>query len=202
MFLKKRIVQISVIILIITFSLFFYNKKNENVVIGGNFELVNHLGKKTTNKDFRNNFLLIFFGFTNCPDTCPNTLNNISKVMDQINQSNDIVPLFITVDPERDTVKVLQKYLTNFHPKVIGLTGTSEQINLVKEKYKIFSKKVMEVDKKNKTVHDHHNDHDHGGYGVDHTTIIYLMDKKGNYLTHFSSDTTNLQLVKKINQYL
>ena len=60
----------------------------------------------------------------------------------------------------------------------------------------------METDEKNKTVHDHHEDHDHGGYGVDHTTIIYLMDKKGNYLTHFSSDTTNLQLVKKINQYL
>ena len=196
MFLKKRIVQISVIILIITFSLFFYNKKNENVVIGGNFELVNHLGKKTTNKDFRNNFLLIFFGFTNCPDTCPNTLNNISKVMDQINQSNDIVPLFITVDPERDTVKVLQKYLTNFHPKVIGLTGTSEQINLVKEKYKIFSKKTMHSKKEG------HENHDHGKYGVDHTSIIYLMNKKGKYIVHFSPENTVSNIVEKIDHYM
>ena len=113
-----------------------------------------------------------------------------------------MVPIFITVDPERDTVLKLKNYLSNFNSKIIGLSGTNLQINDVKEKYKIFSKKVMGMDEKNKTVHDHHNDHDHGEYGVDHTTIIYLMDKKGNYLTHFSSDTTNLQLVKKINQYL
>ena len=196
MFLKKRIVQISVIILIITFSLFFYYKKNENVVIGGNFELVNHLGKKTTNKDFRNNFLLVFFGFTNCPDTCPNTLNNISQVMDQVNQSNDIIPLFITVDPERDTVNVLQKYLTNFHPKIIGLTGTSEQINLVKEKYKIFSKKTIHSKK------EEHKNHDHGKYGVDHTTIIYLMNKKGKYVVHFSPENTVSNIVEKIDHYM
>ena len=196
MFLKKRIVQIFVIILIVTSSLFYYQKKNKKVPIGGNFKLVNHLGNNTTSKDFKNNFLLVFFGFTNCPDICPNTLNNISKVMDQLDKNVSIIPLFITVDPERDTVEVLKKYLTNFHPKIIGLTGTNEQIDSVKKKYKIFSKKVMQIEKES------HVDHDHGDYGVDHTTIIYLIDKKGNYLTHFGTETNSSLIIEKINQYI
>ena len=196
MFLKKRIAQILVAILIITVSLFFYHKKNKKVAIGGNFELVNHLGKNVTNKDFKNNFLLVFFGFTNCHDTCPNTLNNISEVMDQFDKSVNIIPLFITVDPRRDSIEVLKKYLTNFHPKIIGLTGTNEQITFVKKKYKIFSKKVMPIEKEG------HVDHDHGDYDVDHTTIIYLMDKKGRYLTHFSTETNNSLMLEKINQYM
>jgi len=194
MFLKKRIVQIFVIILIVTSSLFYYQKKNKKVPIGGNFKLVNHLGNNTTNKDFKNNFLLVFFGFTNCPDICPNTLNNISKVMDQLDKNVSIIPLFITVDPERDTVEVLKKYLTNFHPKIIGLTGTNEQIDSVKKKYKIFSKKVMQIEKESHV--------DHGDYGVGHTTIIYLMDKKGNYLTHFGTETNSSLIIEKINQYI
>ena len=96
----------------------------------------------------------------------------------------------------------LKNYLTNFHPNIIGLSGTNLQINDVKKKYKIFSKKVMDMKKENGESNNHHDSHDHGGYSVDHTTIIYLMNKKGNYLTHFSPDTTNTQLVKKINQYL
>ena len=194
MFLKKRIVQIFVIILIVTSSLFYYQKKNKKVPIGGNFKLVNHLGNNTTSKDFKNNFLLVFFGFTNCPDICPNTLNNISKVMDQLDKNVSIIPLFITVDPERDTVEVLKKYLTNFHPKIIGLTGTNEQIDSVKKKYKIFSKKVMQIEKESHI--------DHGDYGVDHATIIYLMDKKGNYLTHFGTETNSSLIIEKINQYI
>ena len=160
------------------------------------------MGQKVTNESFNGYYRLVFFGFTNCPDFCPNTLNDIGIVIDEIDKNHLLVPIFITVDPQRDTVLKLKNYLTNFHPNIIGLSGTNLQINDVKKKYKIFSKKVMEIDKENKNVQDHHNDHDHGGYGVDHTTIIYLMDKKGNYLTHFSPDTTNTQLVKKINQYL
>ena len=194
MFLKKRIVQIFVIILIVTSSLFYYQKKNKKVPIGGNFKLVNHSGNNTTRKDFKNNFLLVFFGFTNCPDICPHTLINISKVMDQLDKNVSIIPLFITVDPERDTVEVLKKYLTNFHPKIIGLTGTNEQIDSVKKKYKIFSKKVMQIEKESHV--------DHGDYGVDHATIIYLMDKKGNYLTHFGTETNSSLIIEKINQYI
>ena len=202
MFLKKKIILILFgLSLIFVFLYKNQNNSSENQ-IGGNFELTNHLGRKVTNESFDGYYRLVFFGFTNCPDFCPNTLNDIGIVIDEIDKNHLLVPIFITVDPQRDTVLKLKNYLTNFHPNIIGLSGTNLQINDVKKKYKIFSKKVMEIDKENKNVQDHHNDHDHGGYGVDHTTIIYLMDKKGNYLTHFSPDTTNTQLVKKINQYL
>ena len=203
MLLKKKIFYTLLILTIVGFL--FYNLKDNNkqtaIEIGGSFELTNHLGEEVTNKSFKNNYQLIFFGFTNCPDFCPNTLNNIGIIIEKIDKKNQLVPIFITVDPKRDTVSKLKKYLANFHPKIIGLTGTNDQIENVKKKYKIFSKKVMDMEKKNENSTNHAG-HDHGGYGVDHTTIIYLMDKRGNYITHFSPDTSNLEMAKKINQYL
>ena len=201
MFLKKRNIIFLVFLGIAIITLLLYQTKKVDVVqIGGAFKLTNHHGESVSTKNFENNFLLVFFGFTNCPDFCPNTLNNISTVMQQLDEkSNDIIPLFITVDPERDTVPVLKKYLTNFHPKIIGLTGTNEEIDLVKKKYKIFSKKVVDKEKK-KHNGNHHGDHDLGGYSVNHTTIIYLMDKKGLYITHFSPETSNSEMIEKINQ--
>ena len=151
MFLKKKNIIFLVFLGIAIITLLLYQTKKADVVqIGGAFKLTNHHGESVSTKNFENNFLLVFFGFTNCPDFCPNALNNISTVMQQLDEkSNDIIPLFITVDPERDTVPVLKKYLTNFHPKIIGLTGTNEEIDLVKKKYKIFSKKVVDKEKKN-----------------------------------------------------
>ena len=203
MFLKKKIILLIVISLALIFLFFYKNHNNKShIQIGGDFELTNHLGQKTTNDSFNGYYRLVFFGFTNCPDFCPNTLNNIGIVINQIDKKDQLVSIFITVDPERDTVAKLKKYLTNFDSKIIGLTGTKEQIKFVKTKYKIFSKKVMDVKKENGESNNHHDEHDHGGYSVDHTTIIYLMDKKGFYITHFSPDTNNSDMVKKINQYL
>ena len=203
MFLKKKITLLIVFSLTLVCLFFYKNYKNKSYIkIGGDFELTNHLGQKTTNDSFKGYHRLVFFGFTNCPDFCPDTLNNIGIIIDQIDKKNQLVPIFITVDPERDTVAKLKKYLTNFDSKIIGLTGTKEQIKSVKTKYKIFSKKIMDVKKENGESNNHHDEHDHGGYSVDHTTIIYLMDKKGGYITHFSPDTKNSDMVKKINQYL
>jgi protein SCO1/2 len=203
MFLKKKI-NLLIIFSLTLVILFFYKYHNNktHTQIGGNFELTNHLNQKTTNDSFNGYYRLVFFGFTNCPDFCPNTLNNIGIVINQIDKKDQLLPIFITVDPERDTVTKLKKYLLNFDSKIIGLTGTKEQIKFVKKKYKIFSKKVMDVKKENGESNNHHDEHDHGGYSVDHTTIIYLMDKKGFYITHFSPDTNNSDMVKKINQYL
>ncbi len=203
MFLKKKIILLIVISLALIFLFFYKNHNNKShMQIGGDFKLTNHLGQKITNDSFNGYHRLVFFGFTNCPDFCPNTLNNLGIIIDQIDKKNQLVPIFITVDPERDTVIKLKEYLTNFHPKIIGLTGTNEQIKSIKIGYKIFSKKVMDMKKENKKSNNHHDEHDHGGYSVDHTTIIYLMDKKGFYITHFSPDTKNPDMVKKINQYL
>ena len=203
MFLKKKITLLIIFSLTLVILFFYkYHNNKSHTQIGGNFELTNHLNQKTTNDSFNGYYRLVFFGFTNCPDFCPNTLNNIGIVINQIDKKDQLVSIFITVDPERDTVAKLKKYLTNFDSKIIGLTGTKEQIKFVKTKYKIFSKKVMDVEKKNGESNNHHDEHDHGGYSVDHTTIIYLMDKKGFYITHFSPDTNNSDMVKKINQYL
>jgi len=203
MFLKKKITLLIIFSLTLVILFFYkYHNNKSHTQIGGDFELTNHLGQKTTNDSFKGYHRLVFFGFTNCPDFCPNTLNNIGIVINQIDKKDQLVSIFITVDPERDTVAKLKKYLTNFDSKIIGLTGTKEQIKFVKTKYKIFSKKVMDVKKKNGESNNHHDEHDHGGYSVDHTTIIYLMDKKGFYITHFSPDTNNSDMVKKINQYL
>ena len=203
MFLKKKIILLIVFSLTLVI-LFLYKDHNNksHIQIGGDFQLTNHLGQKITNDSFKEYHRLVFFGFTNCPDFCPNTLNNIGIVINQIDKKDQLVPIFITVDPERDTVTKLKKYLINFDSKIIGLTGTKEQIKFVKTKYKIFSKKVMDMKKENGESNNHHDGHDHGGYSVDHTTIIYLMDKKGGYITHFSPDTKNSDIVKKINQYL
>ena len=203
MFLKKKITLLIVFSLTLVILFFYkYHNNKSHTQIGGNFELTNHLNQKTTNDSFNGYYRLVFFGFTNCPDFCPNTLNNIGIVINQIDKKDQLVSIFITVDPERDTVAKLKKYLTNFNSKIIGLTGTKEQIKFVKTKYKIFSKKIMDVKKENGESNNHHDEHDHGGYSVDHTTIIYLMDKKGFYITHFSPDTNNSDMVKKINQYL
>ena len=142
MFLKKKIILLVVFCLTII-SLFFYKNYNEknHTEIGGDFELTNHLGQKITNNSFNGYFRLVFFGFTNCPDFCPNTLNNIGLVVEQIEKKDKLVPIFISVDPERDTVEKLEKYLTNFNPKIIALTGTKEQISIVKKNIKSFQKK-------------------------------------------------------------
>ena len=149
MFLKKKITLLIVFSLTLVILFFYkYHNNKSHTQIGGDFELTNHLGQKTTNDSFKGYHRLVFFGFTNCPDFCPNTLNNIGIVINQIDKKDQLVSIFITVDPERDTVAKLKKYLTNFDSKIIGLTGTKEQIKFVKTKYKIFSKKVMDVKKK------------------------------------------------------
>ena len=201
--IKKKITLLIFFVLSLAIILFFFTQnKNNNEKIGGDFDLTNHLGDKITNDSFNDYHRLVFFGFTNCPDLCPNTLNNVGTIIDEIDKKNKIVPIFITVDPERDTVNKLNDYLKNFHPKIIGLTGTKEQIKNVKSNYKIFSKKIIDMKDMDEKKDDHHDSHDHGGYSVDHTTIIYLMDKKGFYITHFSPESKNSEIINKLNKYL
>ena len=119
MFLKKKIILILFgLSLIFVFLYKNQNNSSENQ-IGGNFELTNHLGQKVTNESFDGYYRLVFFGFTNCPDFCPNTLNNIGIVIDEIDKNHLLVPIFITVDPQRDTVLKLKNYLDSDFRKLI-----------------------------------------------------------------------------------
>ena len=146
-------------------------------LVGGPFSLTDSSGKRVTDKDFRGRDMLVFFGFTSCPDICPASLQLMSTVLDKLGPKADrITPIFITIDPERDTAPKLDEYVKHFSPRIVGLTGTPEEIAAAAKAYRVYYNKVP-----NKVVP--------GDYTMDHTGIIYLMDANGDYVTHFTPAT-------------
>lgn len=131
--------------------------------LGGDFALTDHHGTAVTQADYDGDYKLIYFGFTYCPAICPTELQKITQVMNSLDEAiaEKIQPLFISVDPERDSVEVMREYVSLFHPRLIGLTGTQEQIDAVKKTYKIFASKTQSEDMSD--------------YTVDHSSFIYLM---------------------------
>src|ERR687896_110078 len=145
--------------------------------IGGPFSLIDHTGKRLTEKDFRGRHLLVFFGFTFCPDVCPAGLQVMAAALDRLGaKAERVTPLFITIDPERDTSEQLAQYVKSFHPRLVGLTGTPAEIQSAASAYRVFHKKVR--DEKSAS-----------GYTMEHTSIIYLMDPAGEFVTHFTHAT-------------
>jgi protein SCO1/2 len=155
--------------------------------VGGPFELTDHTGKPRTERDFRGKLMLVYFGFTWCPDICPTDLQAIGLTLDKLGADGDSVqPLFITVDPERDTAAHLAEYVPMFHPRLIGLTGSAEAIRKAADAYKVYYAKVDPPKE------------DAGYYTVDHTAYIYLMDREGNYLGFFPPGTSADRMVEII----
>jgi cytochrome oxidase Cu insertion factor (SCO1/SenC/PrrC family) len=154
--------------------------------VGGPFELTDQTGQLRTNSDFRGKLMLVYFGFTYCPDVCPTDLQAIGLALDKLGSDGDKVqPLFVTVDPERDTPQHLAEYVSMFHPRLIGLTGSTEAIRKAADAYKVYYAKV--------TVGQNAAD-----YTVDHTAFIYLMDRDGNYLGFFPPGTSADRMVEII----
>ena len=159
--------------------------------IGGRFTLISQDGRPVTDADFRGKNILVFFGFTNCPDVCPLTLSNISRAMVLLGgDANKIQPLFISVDPLRDTPNVLKQYLKHFDHRIIGLTGTTKQVTAVQRAYRIFSQRRNAVGD------------DSDDYLIDHTSISYMMGPSGEFKTFFSNGSTPEEFVTKIRQHL
>ena len=159
--------------------------------VGGPFELTDHTGKPRTNSDFCGKLMLVYFGFTWCPDICPTDLQAIGLALDKLGAEGDSVqPLFITVDPERDTAEHLAEYVPMFHPRLIGLTGSTDAIRKVADAYKVYYAKV---DPPKENVKE-----DGGYYTIDHTAFIYLMDREGNYLGFFPPGTSADRMVEII----
>jgi protein SCO1 len=144
--------------------------------IGGPFHLIDQNGQPFSDQDLRGRSFLVFFGFTHCPDVCPTTLFDISEIMRRLGKDADrTAALFITVDPERDTPQVLKDYMSSFDPHVRALTGDQDALAAVAKAYRVYYRKVPLED---------------GDYTMDHTAIVYLMDKEGRFVSPFNMRRT------------
>jgi protein SCO1/2 len=139
--------------------------------VGGPFHLEDQNGKAVSDADMKGKPFLVFFGFTHCPDICPTTLFDMSQLMQALGPDADRTgALFITVDPERDTPAVMKDYLSNFDPHLRGLTGDQASISAATRAYRVYAKKVPL---------------ENGDYTMDHTAVVYLMDKDGRFVAPF-----------------
>jgi protein SCO1/2 len=156
--------------------------------IGGPFKLTDQNGRTVSDQDLKGRPFLVFFGFTHCPDVCPTTLFDVSELMRSLGPDADRArALFITVDPERDTPAVMKDYLSSFDPHLAGLTGDAAAIAAVAKAYRVYYKKVPL---------------DQGGYTMDHTAIVYLMDKDGRFVAPFSLKRTTEAAAADLRRYL
>jgi cytochrome oxidase Cu insertion factor (SCO1/SenC/PrrC family) len=161
--------------------------------IGGPFELVDQTGKTRRDTDFRGRYMLVYFGYTYCPDICPTTLLIMSRALTLLGETapdaaEQVAPLFITVDPERDTVEAMEAYAPNFHPDLVALTGTPDQVAAAAKAYRVYYAKVE--------------DKSSGTYLMDHSSFIYLMGPDGAYLTHFDHLAQPEQIADSLKRYI
>jgi protein SCO1/2 len=155
--------------------------------IGGPFTLTGSNGKTVTQKDFAGAPTLIFFGYTHCPDVCPATLFEMSEALRALGPDRKAAALFITVDPERDTPEVLKDYLSSFDPRIIGVTGSREQVDPVLKGFRVYSRKISgEGD----------------DYTMDHTALVYLMDKQWRFVRPFRLDRKPQEVAAELSKYL
>lgn len=148
--------------------------------VGGAFSLVNHNGETVTQEHFDDRYKLVFFGFTHCPMVCPTELQKISKVLALLGpKSEEIYPLFVTVDPDRDSPEVIKEYLSNFDSRIIGLSGSQEQIDQAVVAFKAYAQKVQI---------------DEDEYTMDHTAMIYLTNED-NFMEKLFHSTDNAETI-------
>lgn len=201
--IKKRIVRIVLLAIVaLTLSIALVVYKNETstapkgsspvagLSIGGAYDLVDDNGNPRSDQDFKGVYKLIYFGFTYCPAICPTELSKITSVMNALppETAAQIQPLFITIDPERDTVPVMHDYVSLFHEKLIGLTGTPAQIDAVKQTYRIYAKKVQ--------------DENLNDYTMDHSSYIYLMSPDDTLLSIYRTKDTPADMIAEITDVL
>jgi protein SCO1/2 len=156
--------------------------------VGGHFQLIDQNGRTVTEQDMKGRPFLVFFGFTHCPDVCPTTLFDISEVLRKLGPDADRVgALFVTVDPERDTPALMKDYLASFDPRLRGLTGDAAAIAATLKVYRVYAKKVAL---------------DGGDYTMDHSAIVYLMDKEGRFVAPFSLKRRPEEAAADLKKYL
>ena len=158
--------------------------------IGGPFTLEDTKGNVITEKVLDGHYTLIYFGYTFCPDICPLALQYVTQSIQMAGPvADEVLPLFITIDPERDTKDVIASYLGHFHPRMIGLTGTPEQIRAAESAYRVYASKSPGSEGKT-------------DYMMDHTGYIYLMNREGHYVAHFPKDATAQDIAARLRREL
>jgi protein SCO1/2 len=159
-----------------------------SAAIGGPFTLVDQNGKPFTDADLKGKWRLIFFGYTHCPDVCPTTLNDLSLALDRLGpKKSEVGIVFITVDPERDTPAVMKSYVASFDAPVVALTGSTEAVAQAAKDYRIYYAKHPRAD---------------GGYDMDHSAVIYVMDPQGRFTATFTPDTTDQEIAGRLEKLM
>ncbi len=156
--------------------------------IGGSFTLVDQNGKTVTNTALEGKWLLVYFGYTHCPDACPTTLNNIALALRDLGKRSDEVrPVFITIDPERDTPQVMKDYVTAFDAPILALTGTAAEVAQAAKNYRVYYAKHPEAG---------------GDYSMDHSSVVYVMDPKGRFTASFTGEDPPAQMAERLKKLL
>ncbi|MBM3502335.1 MAG: SCO family protein [Alphaproteobacteria bacterium] len=157
--------------------------------IGGPFELTDQQGRTVTDRTFAGKYMLVFFGYTYCPDVCPLTLQNVHQALDQLGSRADpVVPIFVTIDPERDTVDLLRDYAGHFHPRQVALTGSLEQTKAIARSYGVYFGRAR--------------DSGSTDYLMDHSSLVFLMGPDGRYVTHFRGGLNADEIARHLRRYL
>ena len=153
------------------------------VPIGGPFSLLDGDGRTVTDRDFRGRLMLVYFGYTHCPDACPTALQDMATALDDLGaKRGEVAPVFITVDPARDTPAVMKDYVGNFGAGITGLSGSPEAVAAAARAYRVYYAKRPKAD----------------GYDMDHSSVIYLMDRQGRFLSNFTHETPPEQIAAKL----
>jgi protein SCO1/2 len=158
--------------------------------IGGPFSLTDGDGKRVTDRDLRGKFVLVYFGYTFCPDVCPTTLNQVAEAMDRLGSRADRVqPVFITIDPGRDTPPVMRQYVASFGPRIMGLTGTEAEIATVAKEFRVYYAPHRTGDGPN-------------DYTMDHSSVLYLLSPDGTFISPLRADAGAEQLTADLAKLL
>lgn len=179
---------LAALLLTVALASVFWLHKGQTLTIGGPFQLVSaKTGQDVSDRDFRGKWLLIFFGYTHCPDVCPTTLSNIAEALGELGPlAAQIQPLFITVDPERDTVRVMGDYTSAFDPRIVGLSGSAVQVARAAEAYRVYyAKRVIGND-----------------YFMDHSATMYIVRPDGSYDSSLLSTAGSLDIAKRFRSLL
>ncbi len=172
-------------------ALFWLTQGPDTVLgIGGPFALVDGNGKPVTEKTFAGKYMLVFFGFTYCPDVCPTTLNQVADAMDRLGRKADrIVPIFITVDPQRDSPAVVKDFAAAFSPRLVGLTGSVEQLGKAARAYRVYFAERRTGTGPN-------------DYTMDHSSILYLMSPDGGFVAPIRADASGEQMAAELTRLM